>query len=914
MSNYTSNGLLFRYTISNNTSYIMTTDDYTIIQDSFDKWDSLLQPNPRFTNGYTIEVSFNISTLEEGILGSAQVLTAYYFDTYTFGNSYTATARITMNSTYLNTLKNSIRTDGKSSFYHVMLHEIGHILGIGTYWNMSGSPVVSYLDGSETKYYYTGEHAVREYKSYIPEIQHTIVGLPIEDNGGSGTQNVHPEEGDEGTASSNNRYINGYFHPGLDNELMSGWMESYPDSTPLSRITLGFLEDMGFIINYNQADDYQIILNQNYVSSVYNMSNWLDLSGNANTFKSSYVQGFIDVNGGNIRTRNVTDHLMIAGDASLNRNLYVGGESNINNITIAKRLFVSDIEIGHGGNDLATNLTIGTNILENAVTTTHASDKNVAIGFNVLQDAAKASNDSARGNVAIGSNSMNLTSGGYDNVAIGRLSMGNTRSEFISSVAIGYGALLGASGNNSRVSHTVGIGYSAGQYIIGGYNTLIGSNTGARNSNTIEYSTAIGYAAKFDDSNQIMLGRSSEKVVIPGDASFNNHLFVNGVGTFSAPPVCSVAATSNNQLVNKSYVDTNSALLGADNTFTGTKTIFDNKVGIGIDNPQRNLTIYHADNPAIQLTNSSSGTGSTDGMAVEQYGLSSYITNKENGNIHFRTQGDTIRMTIQENGYIGIGTSSALAPIHVQGSSSAETNINGRYFTSGDDVTGFRNLGLYSVSDQISIRSNGTIYSAAAIAASDSRIKENMVEINDTTALDKLRQLKPTTYNYIDKIHRHDQQVEGFIAQEVQQVLPYAVTTIKDYIPNVFKMATYDNSDNSITIPDFDTSLLEIDSSGNIYTTLQVYDANDITTDVKIKNIISTDVLEIESKDVLPNEIFVYGQYVDNFCTIKKEHIFTVATAALQEVDRQLQAEKAKTASLETQVASLLERVAALES
>lgn len=335
MSNYTSNGLLFRYTISNNTSYVMTADDYTIIQDSFDKWDSLVQPNPRFTNGYTIEVSFNISTLEEGILGGAQVLTAYYFDTYTFGNSYTATGRITMNSTYLNTLKNSIRTDGKSSFYHVMLHEIGHILGIGTYWNMSGSPVVSYLDGSETKYYYTGEHAVREYKSYIPEIQHTIVGLPIEDNGGSGTQNVHPEEGEEGTASSNNRYINGYFHPGLDNELMSGWMESYPDSTPLSRITLGFLQDMGFIINYNQADDYQIILNQNYVSTVYNMSNWLDLSSNANTFKSSYVQGFIDVNGGNIRTRNATDHLMIAGDASLNRNLYVGGESNINNITIA---------------------------------------------------------------------------------------------------------------------------------------------------------------------------------------------------------------------------------------------------------------------------------------------------------------------------------------------------------------------------------------------------------------------------------------------------------------------------------------------------------------------------------------------------------------------------------------------------
>ena len=200
-------------------------------------------------------------------------------------------------------------------------------------------------------------------------------------------------------------------------------------------------------------------------------------------------------------------------------------------------MFVNDIEFGHGGNDLATNLTIGTNILENAVTTTFASDKNVAIGFNVLQDAAKASSDSTRGNVAIGINSMNSTKGGYDNVAIGRLSMGNATNQFISSVAIGYGALLGASGNNSRVAHTVGIGYSAGQYIIGGYNTLIGNNTGASNNNTIEYSTAIGYAAKFDESNQIMLGRSSEKVVIPGDASFNNNLYVAGsiAGTLTTP-------------------------------------------------------------------------------------------------------------------------------------------------------------------------------------------------------------------------------------------------------------------------------------------------------------------------------------------------------------------------------------------
>jgi hypothetical protein len=55
------------------------------------------------------------------------------------------------------------------------------------------------------------------------------------------------------------------------------------------------------------------------------------------------------------------------------------------------------------------------------------------------------------------------------------------------------------------------------------------------------------------------------------------------------------------------------------------------------------------------------------------------------------------------------------------------------------------------------------------------------------------------------------------------------------------------------------------------------------------------------------NQLFVYGQEVDDFVFLKKEAIWTVATAALQEVDRQLQAEKAK-------VADLLARVAALEN
>jgi hypothetical protein len=68
------------------------------------------------------------------------------------------------------------------------------------------------------------------------------------------------------------------------------------------------------------------------------------------------------------------------------------------------------------------------------------------------------------------------------------------------------------------------------------------------------------------------------------------------------------------------------------------------------------------------------------------------------------------------------------------------------------------------------------------------------------------------------------------------------------------------------------------------------------------------------------NTILV-GKEVDDFHGIDKDAIFTVATAALQEVDRQLQAEKARTYELQKKVellemshASLIQRIEALEN
>jgi len=302
---YTSVNGTFTYTITNTSSYVFDSTDYAIIQSAFDRWDNIMTLDSRVGAGYTITISYSVDVLEVGILGGASIQTVGYIGSQTFGNTFPYEAEITLNANYLSGMKNAVRSDGKTSYYYVLLHEIGHILGIGSFWDLPGTPKVSYIDNGLTKYYYTGANALREYKSYFAANgSNSFVGVPIEDNGGAGTVDVHPEEGPEGGVSANNRYINGILHPGLDTELMTGWLDSSPVSTPLSRITLGFLEDMGYIVNYNLAD-------------VYIMS-W-PATTDANNLDKAYIKGFLDVSGTTILRQATTlgSTLAVTGAVSL---------------------------------------------------------------------------------------------------------------------------------------------------------------------------------------------------------------------------------------------------------------------------------------------------------------------------------------------------------------------------------------------------------------------------------------------------------------------------------------------------------------------------------------------------------------------------------------------------------------------
>ena len=181
-------------------------------------------------------------------------------------------------------------------------------------------------------------------------------------------------------------------------------------------------------------------------------------------------------------------------------------------------------------------------------------------------------------------------------------------------------------------------------------------------------------------------------------------------------------------------------------------------------------------------------------------------------------------------------------------------------------------------------------------AYSDRRIKEDIKDIDDVSALNVLRKIKPKTYKY--KLQPHKGTVYGFIAQDVREVLPYATNLTKLSAP--FDREKFVNAtilENGVVNLDKPCNELEIGKNAYFY-----YESSTSTRDFEVTEITSPTQFRVRidegGTEWIGNTILV-GKEVDDFHGIDKDAIFTVATAALQEVDRQLQAEKVKTHQME---------------
>jgi Chaperone of endosialidase len=268
----------------------------------------------------------------------------------------------------------------------------------------------------------------------------------------------------------------------------------------------------------------------------------------------------------------------------------------------------------------------------------------------------------------------------------------------------------------------------------------------------------------------------------------------------------------------------------------------------------------------------------TSNNAVEYYQLERW---KDSANYDTSTNANRFIYNIDHNsstGYVGIGLDVPEAKLHV-GVGTSSSTFTHTYFDSSASVLTSPAAGTSL--DNICAIFNSSIWTKGSVAASsDIRIKKNIVDVNDDTALQKILAIQPKTYDYIDPT-RGTSNVFGFIAQQIREIIPEAVGVRKDVVPNIFTVATYDNY--WVTFDEgFDVNLLQ----GLIGKKVCIIDLNGVWEKYTVVSI-TNNKIQID-KAIVGDKVFVYGAEIDDFHILDKSYIFTLNVCATQLLSREL--------------------------
>jgi len=165
------------------------------------------------------------------------------------------------------------------------------------------------------------------------------------------------------------------------------------------------------------------------------------------------------------------------------------------------------------------------------------------------------------------------------------------------------------------------------------------------------------------------------------------------------------------------------------------------------------------------------------------------------------------RARFTSNGFFGVGVTAPTAPLHVGLGPSASTSTSA-YFNGG---TGSALLTSQNYSSAISITSDSSVWVKngwSFIASSDRRIKKDIALADLSNVSGIFDSIDLHTYGYIDDAYAQSNQptgVHGFIAQQVVDVFPEAITITTETIPDIFSMATM-SIDSTSTTPSIDST------------------------------------------------------------------------------------------------------------
>jgi hypothetical protein len=394
--------------------------------------------------------------------------------------------------------------------------------------------------------------------------------------------------------------------------------------------------------------------------------------------------------------------------------------------------------LGFAGNSTTTGLQ-NTASGYHALASNTTGQQNTASGFQALSanttgiqntaigEWALLNNTTGSGNVAVGIASLEANTTGSNNTVIGGGLPYNTTGS--NNIAIGFAMFDNTTGGGNTA-----IGFNAVDSSGGNYNTGMGYLALYSNPCTASYNTGMGYGAGYLSYSIVQCGQGNNNTYLgantqPTDLRFNN-----------------VTAIGANAQVGAS----NSMVLGSINGVNGATA--STNVGIGTTTPASVLDV--ADQGVHTYIGDACGVAGYGGVVFGTAGFqtctnysilgdgTNTFLNSPTGNIYFRVKngGFPSAMVITSAGHVGIGVNSPDNSLTVNGNA---------------DKPGGGSWGTYS----------------------DVRLKRLSGSFDG--GLSQILKVKPVRYRYKEDnalgIRDTDEHV-GLVAQEVQKVIPEAVT------------------------------------------------------------------------------------------------------------------------------------------
>jgi hypothetical protein len=494
---------------------------------------------------------------------------------------------------------------------------------------------------------------------------------------------------------------------------------------------------------------------------------------------------FTDSTGLNLQTRtaiptifstNATERMRIDSNGLVGIGLTPSGSTV--KLQVSTDALISGLTVGKGGGSVVGSSVFGTN----------AGISNTTGGITAIGYQAGYSNTTGTGNSILGINTFYANTTGSSNVAIGDNALRYNTTAY-NNTAVGYQA---GYSNTTGPNNFFG-GYQAGySNTTGNLNAFVGYQSGYFNT-TGTYNVGLGYGAYGANTTA---ATGSYNTAVGPLALYNN------------------TTASNNTAVGYQAGYTNST--GVANTFIGNQAGYTSNVnGTGVNCCVGNAAGY-------SLTTGTNNTfigGSASGYFVTT-GSKNAILGHYNGNqggLDIRTASNYIvlsdgdgnpRQVIDSSGSLLVGTTNFTAG--AKGFVVRNDNAGGTYTQIGATGTSAFSVAYFYNTNgnvgHIDVSGSSTSY----VTSSDYRLKENIAPM--TGALATVAQLKPVTYKW--KVDGSDGQ--GFIAHELQAVVPDCVTGEKDAVDADGK-PIYQGIDTSFLVATLTAAIQELKAEFDAY-------------------------------------------------------------------------------------------------